>query len=55
VEFLKLKISIDGKIIIKGNIEEIIAEEIKNSVYELVKKVYNSIRVSIDINPSSMM
>ncbi|MBZ9687959.1 primosomal protein N' [Clostridium estertheticum] len=42
------------QIIIKGNIEENIAEDIKNLVYELVKNVYNSIRVSIDINPSSM-
>lgn len=42
------------QIIIKGNVEENIAEDIKNLVYELVKNVYNSIRVSIDINPSSM-
>jgi len=51
----KIKNYYRWQIIIKGNIEEIIAEKIKNSVYELVKKVYNSIRVSIDINPSSMM
>ncbi|MBU3142139.1 primosomal protein N' [Clostridium sp. CF012] len=42
------------QIIIKGNIDETIAGDIKNLVYELVKNVYNSIRVSIDINPSSM-
>jgi len=51
----KIKNFYRWQIIIKGNIEEIIAEEIKNLVYELVKKIYNSIRVSIDINPSSMM
>jgi len=51
----KIKNFYRWQIIIKGNIEEIIAEEIKNLVYELVKKIYNSIRVSIDINPSSMI
>ncbi|HEY8888892.1 MAG TPA: primosomal protein N' [Clostridium sp.] len=51
----KIKNFYRWQIIIKGNIEETIAEEIKNLVYELVKKIYNSIRVSIDINPSSMM
>ena len=51
----KIKNFYRWQIIIKGNIEEIIAEEIKNLVYELVKSVYNSIRVSIDINPSSMI
>lgn len=43
------------QIIIKGDIEETIAQDIKNTVYESVKKVYNSIRVSIDVNPSNMM
>ena len=50
----KIKNFYRWQIIIKGNIEELIAEEIKNLVYESVKSVYNSIRVSIDINPSSM-
>ena len=50
----KIKNLYRWQIIIKGNIEENIASEIKNLVYELVKNVYNSIRVSIDINPSSM-
>lgn len=51
----KIKNFYRWQIIIKGNIKETIAEEIKNLVYELVKNVYNSIRVSIDINPSSMI
>jgi len=51
----KIKNFYRWQIIIKGNIEEIIAGEIKNFVYESVKNVYNSIRVSIDINPSSMI
>ena len=50
----KIKNFYRWQIIIKGNIEEIIAQEIKNLVYESVKNVYNNIRVSIDINPSSM-
>lgn len=51
----KIKNLYRWQIIIKGNIEETIAGEIKNLVYELIKNVYNSIRVSIDINPSSMI
>jgi primosomal protein N' (replication factor Y) len=51
----KIKNFYRWQIIIKGNIEETLAEELRNLVYELVKNVYNSIRVSIDINPSSMV
>lgn len=51
----KIKNFYRWQIIIKGNINETIAEEIKILVYELVKNVYNSIRVSIDINPSNMI
>ena len=51
----KIKNFYRWQIIIKGNIEENLAEELRNLVYELVKNVYNSIRVSIDINPSSMV
>ncbi|MBU3110715.1 primosomal protein N' [Clostridium lacusfryxellense] len=51
----KIKNFYRWQIIIKGNIEEAIALEIKNSVYELVKNVYTSIRVSIDVNPSNMI
>ncbi|MGV8980241.1 primosomal protein N' [Clostridium sp.] len=50
----KIKNFYRWQIIIKGNIKEIIAENIKNLVYESVKNIYNSVRVSIDINPSSM-
>ncbi|MGH4122298.1 MAG: primosomal protein N' [Clostridium sp.] len=50
----KIKNFYRWQIIIKGNIEENTAQNIKNLVYELVKDVYTSIRVSIDINPSSM-
>ena len=51
----KIKNFYRWQIIIKGDINETIALEIKNSVYELVKNVYSSIRVSIDINPSNMI
>ncbi|MBU3160538.1 primosomal protein N' [Clostridium frigoris] len=51
----KIKNFYRWQIIIKGDIKETIALEIKNSVYELVKNVYSSIRVSIDINPSNMI
>ena len=51
----KIKNFYRWQIIIKGNIEEAIALEIKNLVYELVKSVYTSIRVSIDVNPSNMI
>ncbi|MBU3074039.1 primosomal protein N' [Clostridium estertheticum] len=51
----KIKNFYRWQIIIKGDINETIALEIKNSVYELVKSVYSSIRVSIDINPSNMI
>ena len=51
----KIKNFYRWQIIIKGNIEETIALEIKNLVYESVKSVYTSIRVSIDVNPSNMI
>ena len=50
----KIKNFYRWQIIIKGNIKGAIAEDIKNLVYESVKNIYSSIRVSIDINPSSM-
>ena len=51
----KIKNFYRWQIIIKGDIKETIAQEIKNLVYESVKNVYSSIRVSIDINPSNMI
>jgi primosomal protein N' (replication factor Y) len=51
----KIKNFYRWQIIVKGNIKGEVAQEIKNLVYESVKKVYTSIRVSIDINPSNMM
>ncbi len=51
----KIKNFYRWQIIIKGDIKETIALEIKNSVYESVKNVYSIIRVSIDINPSNMI
>lgn len=51
----KIKNFYRWQIIIKGNITGEVAIGIKNLVYESVKKVYTSIRVSIDINPSNMM
>jgi len=51
----KIKNFYRWQIIIKGKIEQVISEQIKNLVYESVKNVYTSIRVSIDINPSNMI
>jgi primosomal protein N' (replication factor Y) len=51
----KIKNFYRWQIIIKGNIKSDVAIDLKNLVYESVKKVYTSIRVSIDINPSNMM
>lgn len=42
------------QILIKGNFDYIIGNNIKEILYENTKEVYNEIRVSIDINPNSL-
>lgn len=43
------------QIVLKGDITYEVACFIKKSIYELLKKVYNNIRVSLDINPLSLL
>lgn len=43
------------QIILKGNINYSIANNIKNIVYDLTKEIYSDIRVSLDLNPLSLM
>lgn len=43
------------QIILKGEIHYEEANKIKNIIYELLKEVYTEIRVSIDINPNSLL
>ena len=42
------------QILIKGNFNHIISNNIKEKLYEFTKGVYNEIRVSLDINPNSL-
>lgn len=51
----KMKDSYRWQIIFKGEITNKLAAEVKFIIYKLVKNVYNDIRVSIDINPSSLL
>ena len=43
------------QMMIKGNFSDIITDKIKKNVYENTKYIYNEIRVSLDINPNSLM
>ncbi|MGL4730448.1 MAG: primosomal protein N' [Clostridium sp.] len=51
----KLKNFYRWQIVIKGNIEEELAINIKDFVYRELENVYNDIRTSIDINPNNML
>jgi primosomal protein N' (replication factor Y) (superfamily II helicase) len=51
----KIKDSYRWQLLIKGKIEPEFAGYIRKTVYDLTKDVYNSIRVSIDINPTSLL
>lgn len=42
------------QILIKGEISYDMANFIKKSIYEILKKVYNDIRISVDINPLNL-
>ncbi len=51
----KIKELYRWQIVFKGEITICFANEIKIIIYNLLKNVYNDIRVSIDINPSSLI
>lgn len=51
----KIKEYYRWQILIKGDFDNNFSENVKNYIYECLKKTYNEIRVSIDINPSSLL
>jgi len=51
----KIKDSYRWQLILKGNFEPGFAGNIRKMVYDLAKDVYNDIRISIDVNPSSLL
>lgn len=54
-EISKIKDLYRWQIILKGDFNYEFAYQIKKSIYELLKDVYNEIRVSMDINPNSLL
>ncbi|MGL5149678.1 MAG: primosomal protein N' [Clostridium sp.] len=50
----KFKDNFRWQITVKGDLNDEILHNIKEKVYELTKKVYNNIKISMDINPNSM-
>jgi len=51
----KIKEYFRWQILIKGEIDNILALNIKNIVYDCLQEVYNDIRISLDINPSNLL
>ena len=51
----KIKEQFRWQMVLKGEISIEFAREIKIFIYNLVKNVYNEIRVSLDINPNSLL
>lgn len=51
----KIKELYRWQIILKGQIRRDDAKNIRKTVYDLLKHVYNDIRVSIDMNPNNML
>ncbi|MBV4414927.1 primosomal protein N' [Clostridium tyrobutyricum] len=49
----KIKEMFRWQIMIKGKIDLDIAQNVKKTVYNLIKDVYSNIKISIDINPNS--
>ncbi len=49
----KIKEMFRWQIMIKGKIDLDIAQNVKKTVYNLIKDVYSDIKISIDINPNS--
>lgn len=54
-EISKIKNNYRWQIIIKGDMELDLKKYIRNRIYETLKEVYNHIRVSIDVNPLSLI
>lgn len=51
----KIKDMYRWQILLKGNIDDIKAEIVKNSLYEISKDIYNEVRVTMDINPNNLI
>lgn len=51
----KIKELYRWQIILKGKISREFGENVRKIVYDLLKDVYNDIRVSIDVNPNSLL
>lgn len=51
----KIKDMYRWQIIIKGIFDDEFALNIKNTLYELIKDVYNDIRITLDINPNTLL
>lgn len=51
----KIKELYRWQIILKGKITREFGENVRKIVYDLLKDVYNDIRVSIDVNPSNLL
>lgn len=51
----KIKENYRWQIIIKGNFNSSLASNIKKTIYNDLKDIYNEVKVSIDINPNSLL
>lgn len=51
----KIKEMYRWQIILKGEFEMVFAHGIRHIIYEMLKDIYNEVKVSIDINPNSLL
>lgn len=51
----KIKEMYRWQIILKGEFELEFAHEVRNIIYDMSKEIYNEVKVSIDINPNSLL
>lgn len=51
----KIKDQFRWQILIKGKLNEFIKNNVRIWVYDIIKDVYNEIRVSLDVNPNSLL
>ena len=51
----KIKEMYRWQIILKGKVDIKLAENIKKDIYVILKSAYNEIRVSMDMNPNSLL
>lgn len=54
-EISKIKDMFRWQIVIKGEINNVVSNNIKKTVYDCLENVYNDIRVNMDINPNSLL